>query len=177
MGEKYSVIKSRYIWLIAGMILLLPLAGMIFYTFSYRSRIGPEQPVHFSHRLHVNEKGISCLVCHEGAVDTKQAGIPPLQTCMLCHDRIITGHPEIVNLRDHYISRKPVIWNKVQEKLPDHVFFNHSVHVHKNIDCGVCHGNVREMDRVEQANQFTMGFCVKCHQEKKASIDCYTCHR
>jgi hypothetical protein len=163
--------------IISLIILILLINMMLLYIFKDRSKIGPEQPIHFSHRVHVNDKHISCFMCHEGAIDTKQADIPPLQTCMLCHDRIIPNHPEIQKLHEYYLKNKPLVWKRVNEKLPDFVFFNHSVHVFRKIDCGACHGNIKEMDRVEQVHEFTMGMCIKCHQEQKASTDCYTCHR
>jgi hypothetical protein len=177
MSEKYSVIKSKYILAIALTIILLLGAMMVVYSFYRRGGMGPEQPVHFSHRVHVTDKKISCFMCHEGAADTKMAGIPPMQTCMLCHSRIIPQHPEIQKVRKSFDMNIPVYWNKVGERLPGYVFFNHAVHIAKKIDCSACHGNVNEMDRVKTVNDFDMNFCVKCHQENKASIDCYTCHR
>ncbi len=177
MNDKYSVINSKYILAIALIILSL-LGGMMMVSALYRkNNLGPEQPIHFSHRVHVTDKQISCFVCHEGATNTKHAGVPPMQTCMLCHSRIIPQHPEIQKVHKSYNLKIPVHWNKVGEKLPDYVFFNHAVHVAQKIDCSVCHGNIKEMDRVKQVNEFDMNFCVKCHQENKASTDCYTCHR
>ena len=126
--------------------------------------------------VHVENKNISCLMCHEGAIETSRAGVPPLETCMLCHEKIISHHPEIQKLHTHYNNNDPIQWNKVNE-MPDFVQFNHSLHTFRKIDCGECHGNIRAMDRVRLANEFEMGFCIECHKEKEASIDCFTCHR
>jgi hypothetical protein len=30
---------------------------------------------------------------------------------------------------------------------------------------------------VEKVQDFTMGFCIRCHRQKNAGIDCYRCHR
>lgn len=177
MKEKYSIIPGKYISVIAFIILILLVTMLLVYIFYYRNRIGPEQPIHFSHRVHVNDKHISCVMCHDGVLNTAQADVPPLQTCMLCHDRIIVQHPEIQKLHEHYYQNHPVAWQKVSDNLPDFVFFNHAVHVSKKIDCGACHGNVKEMDRVEEVHRFKMGFCIQCHQGNKASTDCYVCHR
>lgn len=177
MVEKLSVIKNKFIALISIAVVLLLIVMMLIYIFYYRNRIGPEQPIHFSHRVHVNDKQISCVLCHEGAIRTKLADIPPLQTCMLCHDRIITNHQEIRNLRNHYFNNEPVEWVRAIDKVPDFVFFNHSIHIFRQIDCSECHGNIREMDRVKQVKDFEMGMCMKCHREKGASLDCYACHR
>jgi hypothetical protein len=163
--------------LLAFSTLILLMILLLVYVSFYRVKIGPEQPIHFSHRVHVTDKHISCLMCHQGAAMTKQADIPPVQTCMLCHERIIVRHPEIQKLHRHFYVNEPLAWNRVEEKLPDFVYFNHAVHVHKNVDCGSCHGNIKAMDRVEKVQDFTMGFCIRCHRQKNAGIDCYRCHR
>jgi hypothetical protein len=42
--------------------------------------------------------------------------------------------------------------------------------------CKACHGQVEAMDRIKGVT-FRMGFCVECHQEKKANLDCWlACH-
>jgi len=155
-------------------LLLAATAWACYYYFP--SRIGPAQPISFSHRVHVAEKQISCFMCHTGAIDTPRAGVPPLETCMLCHSRIIIGHPEIVKLREHFDRRKPVEWVRVNQ-LPDFVYFNHEIHVRAGFDCGHCHGNVAQMDRVALVQDFQMGFCVQCHRDNNFSHDCLICHR
>ena len=162
--------------MLSVIVVILSFAGIAASRYYFRIRKGTEQPVHFSHRIHTSEKGISCFMCHDGAINTERAGIPPLQTCMLCHEKIIIHHPEIENLRTHYYENKPVEWLKVQN-VPDFVFFNHSVHIYRQIDCSHCHGNVKEMDRIAEVNNFNMKFCVDCHKQEKATTDCFTCHR
>lgn len=48
----------------------------------------PEQPIHFSHRLHAGEMNVSCLYCHSAAEKGKHAGIPPANVCMNCHKSV-----------------------------------------------------------------------------------------
>jgi hypothetical protein len=71
--------------------------------------------------------------------------------------------------------------------LPDHVFFDHSVHIAGGVGCDKCHGEVQSMGRVEQAEPLTMGWCLDCHREtshpkpnESASAgpltDCAVCH-
>jgi hypothetical protein len=50
-------------------------------------------------------------------------------------------------------------------KLPDYVYFNHSVHVNRGVSCVECHGRVDEMDEVRHEKQFSMTFCLDCHRE------------
>ena len=77
-----------------------------------QSGIGPEQPIPFSHRIHATEKRISCVFCHSEAINTDVAGIPPLETCMLCHSKIIIHYPHIADLRNHYYNKIPVEWER-----------------------------------------------------------------
>ncbi|MCY2928967.1 MAG: cytochrome c3 family protein [Planctomycetota bacterium] len=161
--------------IVACLAVLLPLTAWGFYLY-YPSGIGPAQPISFSHRVHAGDKRISCLFCHEGALDTPRAGVPPLQTCMLCHERVIITHPEIVKLRTHWENQQPVEWVRVND-VPDFVFFNHSLHVRKGVDCGRCHGDVAAMDRVDMPWALNMGFCVQCHRDNNVSHDCLICHR
>jgi hypothetical protein len=139
-------------------------------------QIGPAQPVAFSHRVHVTVKKISCVMCHDQVLDSANAGVPALATCMLCHARIIVTHPQIAKVRDHYFRGEPLLWERVYN-VPDFVYFQHALHIHRSIDCSRCHGNVALQDRIELAQPLTMGFCVNCHRENRATVDCFTCHR
>jgi len=49
-------------------------------------------------------------------------------------------------------------------RLPDHVKFNHKAHLARGLDCKTCHGDVRQMDRIEQVGALTMGWCLQCHR-------------
>ncbi len=176
MKIKSYITANRHQFTFMLMIFAFLILLVWLYGFRYQSRIGPEQPIPFSHLIHANNKEISCVFCHDGTLKTGPAGIPPLERCMLCHSRVIIHHPEIEKLHAYYNSGTPVEWIRVEE-IPDFVYFNHSLHVFRQIDCSECHGDIRKMDRVEVVNQFKMGFCINCHEEKGASTDCFTCHR
>ncbi|MFA5515027.1 MAG: cytochrome c3 family protein [Desulfuromonadales bacterium] len=165
--------KSASAAMAIALLLLLILWG---YRWYFPQRIGPEQPVAFSHRVHVDVKKISCVLCHDQVMHTANAGIPAMETCMLCHARVIITHPQIQKVREHYFRGEPILWEKVYET-PDFVYFNHALHLNRSIDCSRCHGNVSLMDRIELAQPLTMGFCISCHREYKATVDCFTCHR
>ena len=163
-------------WLVA--VLLLAVAGVTAWEYYhyFPRQLGPAQPIAFSHRVHVTDKQLNCLFCHSGALDTPRATVPPLETCLLCHSRILTQYPEIVKLRQAYEAGRPVAWVRVND-LPDYVFFDHERHVRGGIDCGQCHGDVAAMDRVTSVQPFEMGFCVQCHRDRGYSHDCLVCHR
>jgi hypothetical protein len=184
MNPQESQIVGREGWrghpptaTLLGILAGLGMAAMVlFYAYYFQSRIGPAQPLPFSHRLHAGDKQIGCVVCHSGVANSPSAGIPPLQTCMLCHEHIIREYPYIRELRRHYEQNIPVIWTQV-DTLHEYAFFNHQMHVQRGIDCGHCHGDVKAMDRIYQFNPFHMGFCIQCHRDYGASHDCLTCHR
>ena len=159
-----------------AVLLISAAAGLVYFDIPYPTGLGPRQPIPFSHRVHVHSKHISCFMCHTEAARSSRAGIPPLETCLLCHAHIIRNHPYIVKLREHAAQNRPVVWERVNW-VPEFVYFEHSVHIQRGFDCGVCHGDVSLMDRVVPARKFEMGFCIQCHRENRASTDCFTCHR
>jgi hypothetical protein len=152
------------------------LAAVLYYVIYYPRHAGQAQPIAFSHRFHAGQKEIGCFMCHTGTLDSRFAGLPPVSRCMLCHERVIVGFPEIRELKRHYDQNEPISWNRVNS-LPEHVFFSHERHVRSGVDCGRCHGDVKAMDRIVQPQEFTMGFCVQCHRDNGVSHDCLRCHR
>lgn len=135
----------------------------------------PEQPIPFSHKLHAGDKQIPCQYCHSAARRSAVAGIPPLNTCMGCHKIVATDKEPIKNITEHFKTNKPMEWVKVHD-LPDFVRFSHKPHVAAGLECQSCHGQVQTMDVVEQVAPLQMGWCISCHREKKASLECATCH-
>ena len=137
--------------------------------------IGPAQPIPFSHRLHAGDKAIACEFCHPYVGRSHFPGIPPVEKCLYCHNYIIANHPEIQKEHAYFDTDTPTPWVKVNY-IPEHVFFNHQRHIRKQIQCESCHGKIERMDRI-QGKQFKMGFCITCHQEKNARMDCWlACH-
>ena len=41
--------------------------------------------------------------------------------------------------------------------LPDFVYFNHTIHVHKGVGCATCHGRVDQMPLIWQVASLTDG--------------------
>jgi cytochrome c2 len=79
-------------YLMAGILLLFAVGG--YYTINGAIGMGrmqnyqPKQPIFYSHQVHAGTNQISCLYCHGGAQDSKQASIPSVNTCMNCHKAI-----------------------------------------------------------------------------------------
>jgi hypothetical protein len=135
-----------------------------------------EQPLEFPHDIHVG-KEIACAFCHEGVETGPVAGIPGLRTCMICHEAIATDRPriqEMTAMRDRGLD---LAWQRVYGfSADDHVRFNHAPHIRAEVECATCHGNVGEQTIAQRNVEHTMRFCVDCHNERKASVDCLTCH-
>src|SRR5450759_3502709 len=102
------------------------------------------QPVPFSHKHHVAGLGIDCRYCHTSVENSSFAGIPPTETCMSCHSQIWADSPMLEPVRASFRTGQPLHWTRVHD-LPDFVYFNHSIHIHKGIGCSTCHGRVDQM--------------------------------
>lgn len=149
-------------------------------SIGYNSGYSPEQPIPFSHELHVGTHKIQCQYCHNQVEFSKTSNVPALSTCMNCHQQVAgTKNPDAIKkIRDAYAEGKSIEWVKVH-MLPDHVMFNHQAHISKGVNCQTCHGPIEKMAQVYQYSDLSMGWCVNCHRkpENKAPLNCTTCHQ
>lgn len=122
-----------------------------------------DQPVKFDHRHHVRDDGVDCLYCHYGADRSRYAGVPATSVCMGCHDQIWTDSRELDLVRRSAFEGRPIAWRRVS-RLPDFVFFDHSIHVNKGVGCVTCHGRVDQMAQVYAVAPRTMRWCLDCHR-------------
>jgi hypothetical protein len=147
----------------------------------------PEQPIPFSHRQHAGVLRVPCQYCHTGVRYARQAGIPPVTTCMNCHRVTRTDRPAIQRLAEIEKTGAPLVWRRVHA-LPDHVYFDHRPHIAAGVACQTCHGEVQLMDVVSQRMSLRMGNCLGCHRDphaalpagspiKRAPENCNACHR
>lgn len=126
-------------------------------------QVAKKQPVPFSHKHHVTGVGIDCRYCHTSVEESSFANIPPVETCMTCHSQIWTESPLLEPIRESYRTGNPIEWVRVHD-LPDFVYFNHSIHVHKGIGCQTCHGQVDQMPLMWKVNSLNMEWCLECHR-------------
>src|SRR5436309_5643438 len=106
-----------------------------------RAGVARDQPVPFSHQHHVGGLGIDCRYCHATVETSAFAGMPSTKVCMNCHAQIWADSPMLAPVRESYRTGKSLEWNRVH-RLPDFVFFDHSIHVKKGVGCSTCHGRV-----------------------------------
>jgi cytochrome c7-like protein len=128
-----------------------------------QERVARTQPVQFSHRHHAGELGIDCRYCHTGVERSAVASVPPTKTCINCHAQIWADSPFLEPVRASFRDGTAIPWVKVND-LPDFVYFNHSIHVHKGIGCATCHGRVDTMNQLYQASSLQMEWCLDCHR-------------
>ncbi len=164
--------------LIAVLAGTMAMAGVTYYLTPKYTRVGyqPKQPVAFSHKIHSTQLGIDCRYCHNDVDKAWFSNIPAASTCMNCHSLILKDDPKLALVRESYNTGKPIPWVQVH-KVPDYVYFNHSVHVNRGISCVHCHGEVNQMDEVQHAKPLSMSFCVDCHRapdEKIRPVDLVT---
>ncbi len=173
-----------------------------FYVFQGARGLGrsqnyqPVQPIYYSHTVHAGVNQISCLYCHNGAMQGKHANIPSVNVCMNCHMGIneyvkgpklfredgstVDGTAEIEKLysyagwdpakKTYNGQGKPIEWIRIHN-LPDHVYFNHAQHVTVGKQaCQTCHGEIQKMGEVKQFADLSMGWCINCHRESKVQF-------
>ncbi len=149
------------------MLLLLGASGAswLYIKSDFNTHVHAEisQPVPFSHRHHVQGLGLDCRYCHISVERSSFAGMPDLHTCMTCHSQILKDSPLLAPVREDYARKIPIHWNRVYQ-LPEYVYFDHSIHVHKGVGCVTCHGAVSEMPLTAKARNFFMSECMECHR-------------
>ena len=92
-----------------------------------------DQPIAFSHKLHVSKNGIACQFCHIYARRSYASGVPPVSTCVGCHGSnqmklVQPESAEVNKMRDFWEKGEPIPWAKVHD-IPDYVRFPHKRHI------------------------------------------------
>jgi hypothetical protein len=136
----------------------------------------PVQPIAYSHKQHIAQ-GLQCLDCHSSADTGAAATIPSVRKCMLCHAKVAAANPEIQKLAAFFNAKKEVPWVRVygfpRESM---VKFQHAPHIRAKVECVTCHGDMTQATTAERLVKHTMGTCLSCHRQYKATEDCAACH-
>ena len=144
----------------------------------HKQRKAPDQPIDFSHQIHVGKLSMDCLFCHETADKSYFAGVPSVKKCMDCHATVRTDSPLVQQIHTYWENEEPIPWNRVHRiRVRKHVYFSHKRHIAKGIQCEQCHGQLAAMAKVRAVSSLRMGWCVACHQANQASTDCLICHQ
>lgn len=173
----FKKVKRRYI---LGIIFVVALAWQIKLLYDAGTSLGrqemyePDQPVKFSHVVHVADNQIDCQYCHTTVAHSKSAGIPDANVCWNCHSIVRegthSGRHQIAKVVEAFETGTPIEWIRIHN-LQDHVFFSHAQHVTVGgLDCATCHGPIEEMDRVRQVSDLSMGWCINCHRDTEVQF-------
>jgi len=135
----------------------------------------PPQPIPFSHKVHAGTMKLACKMCHPSPDPGESMTIVPAAKCMDCHAAIKADSPAIQRLAAYAKEGRKVPWVRVYE-IPSFVNFSHRAHLEKGNTCQECHGPVAEREQIAKETNLSMGGCMNCHKEKKASLDCGYCH-
>lgn len=150
--------------------------------------------------------GLDCTFCHRTVTEGGAAGVPPVQVCSFCHKVVGNpDNVQLEKLRGAGLEPfvGAIDWQRVH-RLPDNVRFVHAQHIwaltnnpdairnNPAVDsgeaiapdgttapaqvCSTCHGDIKTMSKVKQAEPLKMGQCVNCHRDNRAPTTCSTCH-
>jgi len=159
---------------IYGALIILGLGAQTTYVLNKSSyftdvNVARDQPVPFSHRHHVGELGIDCRYCHTSVEVSPFAGLPTTATCMTCHSQIWATSPMLEPVRASFRTDQSIEWVRVNA-LPDFVYFDHSIHIHKGVGCVTCHGPIDQMPITWRANTLQMEWCLDCHRHPERYV-------
>jgi hypothetical protein len=140
--------------------------GVTYYFTPKYTRVGyqPIQPVAFPHSVHVKQLGLDCRYCHNAVEKSWYSNIPATSVCMNCHTQVLKDDPRLAVVRESAATGHPIEWVQIH-KMPDYVYFNHSVHVNRGVSCVECHGQINDMDEVYHAKPLSMTYCLDCHRD------------
>lgn len=165
---------SRGIWIVVTLVILVAGGVMV----AHRLEPGVRQPIQFNHAKH-KAQGLQCSACHQHVEEQAFAGLPRVETCMLCHSVPQTKSAEEEKVRQFAEKDKNIHWQRLY-RMPGDVFFSHRRHVIlAKVECQTCHGAIGEAMAPpgRPAVNQSMEWCLACHEKRQASLDCNACHR
>ncbi len=127
----------------------------------------------FSHKLHVDENGQACEVCHANATASTSGFddlLPTHAECATCHE--VDDQNECSKC---HLSASPSLSPRVNSYSEK---FDHARHADKaELECSACH---TDLDGGLPANSVghlpNMAQCMSCHEQKLVKNECATCH-
>jgi hypothetical protein len=159
--------------IVGGALLLVSTAYAVlqYYYSPYWNLVGIRrpQPILFSHRHHAGELHIDCRYCHATVETAAFAGMPSTNTCLSCHSQIFNETSMLRPVVASAVRGEPLRWTRVNA-LPDHVYFDHSIHIAKGVGCTTCHGQVGAMPLMAKGEPLTMRWCLDCHRNPEPKL-------
>jgi hypothetical protein len=131
--------------------------------------VAAAQPVPFSHKHHVGDVGLDCRYCHTTVETQAFPGMPATHICLTCHSQLFVDAPMLRPVHESAAADRPIAWTRVH-KLPDFVYFDHSIHVAKGVGCIECHGRVDQMPLEWRSAPLLMQWCLECHRNPRPHL-------
>ena len=97
------------------------------------------------------------------------AGIPPISTCMTCHSQLYRDQLALAPLLAAAARGTALRWQRLN-KLPDFVYFDHSVHIRQGVGCASCHGQIDAMPLTARTAPLSMEWCLSCHRHPESQL-------
>jgi hypothetical protein len=118
----------------------------------------------FPHAKHA--EAADCATCHEGAAKSqsgKESLLPAIETCKGCHEQA---------------DLEMWGWTKAKSRHAELPNFSHEKHLGMpGIDCAHCHGAISNpLIAGTGKGEISHTVCFACHDGKKATDDCASCH-
>jgi hypothetical protein len=133
------------------------------------------QPIPYSHKKHL-ALGLKCQQCHPNPEPGDRMTFPATATCMACHVTVAKDKPSIQKLAEFAKSTQAIPWVRIYV-VSSWVYWNHRSHLEAKMTCGMCHGQVAELEVMTKvSNVTTMAGCIDCHRKNDASTGCQYCH-
>ncbi|MDR1947177.1 MAG: cytochrome c family protein [Desulfovibrio sp.] len=131
-----------------------------------------DEPFYFSHSTHLTKGGATCADCHRFRDDGSFTGVPQRETCLSCHDGILTPEPgpkatevetaaytaEKTFMEGYVKAVRDIPW-VTHQKQPDNVFFSHAAHFSK---CYTCHLTMKDKLSLGSPED-PQKLCMTCH--------------
>lgn len=173
MAQLFQPRSILYLKLLILAVLVMLAATYLLWHYSFQTMAPIAEPVSqdppFSHKHHVSDIGLDCRFCHVSVETSAFAGIPPTATCMRCHSQLFRSQGMLQAVQKSFREDRPLQWVRVH-KLPDFVYFNHSIHIAKGIGCSSCHGQVDQMPLMWRTQSLRMGWCLSCHRHPEQFV-------
>lgn len=135
----------------------------------------PIQPIAFPHERHT-ANDIECGFCHEQFDSHAVAGMPQTATCATCHEAMPQEAPEIQKLMGYVERDEAIPWVRLYQ-VPQYTYFPHKWHIRAEIACEQCHGDIGTSVSAVRHVEIKMAWCIDCHEQNQAPVDCLTCHK
>ncbi|HTK81368.1 MAG TPA: hypothetical protein VL633_03680 [Bacteroidota bacterium] len=126
----------------------------------------------FSHKLHVQDRGIGCEDCHtavKASLHSSDRLIGDHQSCTTCHE-------EQISTKCAYCHSSIDSVSPAHQVKPELIFSHHSHTENLKVSCEHCHAGVENASLATSRNMPLMSACISCHNEHNAAIQCEACH-